>query len=262
VDDEILFSGLKAATQSAQLSGYLQDLLLYTTNGEALAKAPAIARERAPTCDICGSHSFKPGPRERLTNGRPPQCRECGSLERHRVVHKFISELDRSLTSNLDCISIREKIQSGISIFRRYSHFDIASDNDNDNDTYNDNDLIISTNLLHPNDYLEWYSTLEQALQHIREDGIFVIISDFGIEYDNILDCFICEALPKTHHEVNYVSDNATGALFSTLFVSGKFNFATNSLLSKMRGSALKMMSSIEVSTSFGTFSDKANPPK
>ncbi|WP_417411319.1 glycosyltransferase [Hoeflea sp.] len=239
VAEDVLFSGLKAATQAAQLSGYLQDLLRYTTNGAALDKAPEIARERAPTCDICGSHSFMPGPGERLANGRPPQCRECGSLERHRVIHNFILELDRSLTSCINCVSFREKIPNGSGVFQRYFHFE------NFNENYTgislDSKLIICTNLFSPTEINEWHLSIERVLQHISEDGILVLINEFGIEYAKKLDRFLYDALPNTHHEVNYVADHATGALLSTLIVSGPENFASNSLLPQLRRSALKM---------------------
>jgi SAM-dependent methyltransferase len=39
-----------------------------------------------PQCPICGSDTFGPGPKGRLSpNGKLPRCAQCGSLERHRM---------------------------------------------------------------------------------------------------------------------------------------------------------------------------------
>lgn len=53
---------------------------LLTVGGEALH------------CNLCGSKCFLPGPEGRMaSNGRPPRCQGCGSLERHRVVQKVLA---------------------------------------------------------------------------------------------------------------------------------------------------------------------------
>lgn len=55
--------------------------------------APLLAVEGASLrCNLCGSELFLPGPEGRMaSNGRPPRCKGCGSLERHRVVQKVLA---------------------------------------------------------------------------------------------------------------------------------------------------------------------------
>jgi SAM-dependent methyltransferase len=38
-------------------------------------------------CNICGSTAFQPGFLGRLSFGLPPECSNCHSVERHRIVH-------------------------------------------------------------------------------------------------------------------------------------------------------------------------------
>jgi SAM-dependent methyltransferase len=45
--------------------------------------------ETAVTCAVCGSAEFVPGYQGRLTYGKPPQCAQCGSAERHRIVRRI-----------------------------------------------------------------------------------------------------------------------------------------------------------------------------
>lgn len=45
-------------------------------------------------CNICGGHTFSPGPRGRLSiEGKPPRCTVCGSLERHRAMRAVIDQI-------------------------------------------------------------------------------------------------------------------------------------------------------------------------
>jgi SAM-dependent methyltransferase len=50
-------------------------------------------------CNICGGREFLPGPHGRLSvAGKPPRCKACGSLERHRAMRAVIDlfrETDR-----------------------------------------------------------------------------------------------------------------------------------------------------------------------
>lgn len=88
--DEI-FPLLRIATQMAHLSGYLQDA---RRPGLRDAKAsPVPSPRRRAECDVCGSDRFVPGPNGRLADGLPPQCADCGSLERHRAIHAVLARL-------------------------------------------------------------------------------------------------------------------------------------------------------------------------
>lgn len=110
-DEGVLFSGLKALTQAAHLSGYLQDLIRYSNHGAVLDHAPRIARERASVCNICGCYSFLPGPRGRLANGRRPLCSECGSLERHRVLHGLFKRIETGFAKASKCLLVGESLR-------------------------------------------------------------------------------------------------------------------------------------------------------
>ena len=46
-----------------------------------------------PFCNICGNVYFLPGPNGRLSQGNPPKCATCGSLERHRILRIFWERL-------------------------------------------------------------------------------------------------------------------------------------------------------------------------
>jgi SAM-dependent methyltransferase len=44
-------------------------------------------------CRICGSKDFVAGFKGRLTNGCPPACAKCHTVERHRMVHALYNEM-------------------------------------------------------------------------------------------------------------------------------------------------------------------------
>jgi glycosyltransferase involved in cell wall biosynthesis len=213
VDDEVLFSGLKAATQAAQLSGYLQDLLRYTTNGAALEKAPAIARERAPTCNICGSHSFMPGPGERLANGRPPQCRECGSLERHRVVHTLIQNLDRNLLPQLTCVSIDEPLLRGKTLFKHHTTLPKAALRSSQGTAKYD--VVLARSIFAGLDEQGFADALEELVLALKEESLLILVGDNDYEQESQNSVKLVNFLPQisvTHARCN---DKVTGVPIS-----------------------------------------------
>lgn len=87
----LVFPVLRAATQMAHLSGYMQDLLTKVSQGP-LGEVPAHARRLMPTCNLCDGTRFVPGPGGRMAGGRAPQCEKCGSLERHRALAEFLDK--------------------------------------------------------------------------------------------------------------------------------------------------------------------------
>lgn len=105
-----VFPVLRAATQMAHLSGYLQDLLVSVSNGTPLDAIPARARELVPTCNICCSTAFVPGPRNRLAAGRPPQCAECHALERHRVIATVFDQWDPAELAKCSVLALEEAL--------------------------------------------------------------------------------------------------------------------------------------------------------
>lgn len=208
VDDEVLFSGLRAATQSAHLSGYLQDLLRYTTGGAPLANAPAIALERAPTCNICGSHSFVPGPNGRLTNRRPPQCRECGSLERHRTLDSFIKKFDHSISEKLRCLIVGDPIKtnynpllkSGKTKHSKFLH-------EEEREIY---DIVFCLNYLGNSYSEEFEDKLSAIVSSLKDNGVLFIQQSGNHEFVAKLECMIANALPYAKVETISLLDDAT----------------------------------------------------
>ncbi len=58
------------------------------------------ARSGATACNICGGQNFAPGPGGRLAAfGKPPKCVRCGSLERHRVLHRIFTTIPETATA-------------------------------------------------------------------------------------------------------------------------------------------------------------------
>ncbi|KRE12002.1 hypothetical protein ASE63_19985 [Bosea sp. Root381] len=90
----LVFPVLRAATQMAHLSGYMQDLLTTVSQGLPLDQVPGHARRLVPTCNLCGGTRFVPGPGGRMAGRQAPQCDECGSLERHRALAAVLDTWD------------------------------------------------------------------------------------------------------------------------------------------------------------------------
>jgi SAM-dependent methyltransferase len=62
-------------------------------------------------CDICGGNAFAPGPGDRLSAlGTPPKCVACGSLERHRVLHRLLEALPDMLTKDAAALQVSREI--------------------------------------------------------------------------------------------------------------------------------------------------------
>ncbi|UOD29589.1 class I SAM-dependent methyltransferase [Massilia violaceinigra] len=59
-----------------------------------LRRRKAVQEPAPPSCNICGGGDFGPGPAGRLAStGAPPCCRQCGALERQRVVRRMFQAL-------------------------------------------------------------------------------------------------------------------------------------------------------------------------
>ncbi|RTL30735.1 MAG: hypothetical protein EKK49_12960 [Rhodocyclaceae bacterium] len=75
--------------------GAVGRLAPYYPDAHLMWSAPLLTvRGASLRCNLCGGQRFLPGPGGRIaSNGRPPRCQECGSLERHRVVQKVLAAL-------------------------------------------------------------------------------------------------------------------------------------------------------------------------
>lgn len=118
-DDDFVFPLLNIATKAAHHSGFLQDMLRHVTGEESSNKWPAIAATAAAKgaavdgradarCPICGGSAFAPGPNNRLANGKPPTCKTCNSLERHRAINSLAPLFVRRGSANWKTLSVGE----------------------------------------------------------------------------------------------------------------------------------------------------------
>jgi predicted SAM-dependent methyltransferase len=64
-----------------------------------------IKRFTKPRCNVCGGQKFGRGPNERLSpTGKPPRCKRCQSLERHRAFRRIFLELGPRRLRSLRCL--------------------------------------------------------------------------------------------------------------------------------------------------------------
>ena len=211
VDDDVLFSGLRATTQAAHLSGYLQDLLRYTTGGAPLAKAPAIALERAPTCNICGSHSFGPGPNGRLANGRPPLCRECGSLERHRTLHALVRDMNLVNAAKLTCLAVGENPGRACQMFGKRHHVNVAMLLANG---FRDKcDVVAGLDFSREIENGHFEDVLAEMVAPLDTNGTLILVQTGHKERLEKLRRLTIECLPDVELQTNNLLDNPTGTM-------------------------------------------------
>ena len=93
-----------------------------------------IKRFTKPRCNICGGQKFGPGPKGRSSQtGRPPRCKRCRSVERHRVFRKIFLELGPSRLRTLRCLQFSPDptVESGwfqtheVSVFNKSNSLDL-----------------------------------------------------------------------------------------------------------------------------------------
>lgn len=209
VEDEVQFLALRAATQVAHLSGYLQDLLRYTTDGVPIEKAPAIARERAPICIICGSPSFVPGPGGRLFDGKAPQCFRCNSLERHRMLYDFLRERGKQRQS-LSCLCVGEGLPvaaaKGFASLRKIQLADLAKES-----RVRKHDIVLAMNVLEISANIEIADILEQLVPALHERSILLIYEPIKRVRAMRLDVTIADILPNVRVSTAPLADKVTG---------------------------------------------------
>lgn len=73
-------------------------------------------------CNFCNSSEFIPGPKERLSrNQKLPCCKNCGSLERHRVLRQIYNRLREICPlDRYSCLHISEDISVEPEWFKNY----------------------------------------------------------------------------------------------------------------------------------------------
>ncbi|MFQ5935194.1 MAG: class I SAM-dependent methyltransferase [Acidiferrobacterales bacterium] len=74
-----------------------------------------------PACNICGGTEFELGPNNRKSGtGRPPRCRRCQSLERHRQLRQVYAQLPVEYLASLEVLQLSPDIGVDPSWFKRY----------------------------------------------------------------------------------------------------------------------------------------------
>lgn len=73
-------------------------------------------------CNFCGGSEFVPGPKGRLSKTKkPPLCKKCGSLERHRVLRQVNIKLQEVCPfDSYSCLHISEDISVESEWFKDY----------------------------------------------------------------------------------------------------------------------------------------------
>jgi hypothetical protein len=220
-DDEQVFSALRAVSEAAHLSGYLQDLLRYTTDGQPLHKAPVVARAKAVSCDICGCSVFVSGPAGRLAAGRPPQCRDCGSLERHRLLHRFFAEGQK--IASLTCLSVADALHKGARVFRSHSQ---ASVNDIVKGAVESTfDVVVSADTLRSKSSVDPTTLLKGLVRVLHEKSTLVLYESTprrSVEGSDGLGTEVAQRLPNADVLSTKVVDRATGAIGTIVVAAPK----------------------------------------
>lgn len=206
--EELLFSGLDVAARVARLSGYLQSLLRCVTEGEALEKAPDIARKRVPTCNLCGSRDFGPGPHGRLFDGKPILCLECGSLERHRMLYGLLTE--RWKRKDLSCLCVGEGLPAvaagGFASLQKVNLVDLARDQ-----VHRKYDVIVGVNLLERSPDYDLADLLEHLASALHEKSTLLLYEPVKRIHGMRLDAAIAELLPHIHVATTMLTDKVSG---------------------------------------------------
>ncbi len=151
-EERYLFPLFGLVSKAAHLSGYTEDILRALAPGATPAEWAALAARGAPaasstktpsaplppTCVVCGASAYAPGPGGRLAYGAPPQCKVCGSLERHRAMHALLAACKSIGAGDWRCLALGETMRPQSRIFRETvlgsagheigaEHFDIVS---------------------------------------------------------------------------------------------------------------------------------------
>lgn len=128
-------------------------------------------------CDICGGIEFESGPKGRLSrNQKLPCCKNCGSLERHRILRRIYLRLKEICPfDRYSCLHISEDISVKPEWFKRYELSVYGGKNSIDlqqinrpNDSY---DLVVCNHVLEhvKNDI----KALSELFRIFNKDGFF-----------------------------------------------------------------------------------------
>lgn len=213
-DEQIMVSLLQSTTQIGRYSGYLQELLKLMSHDAPISNWADVACNRAFVCDICGSRGFVPGPRKRMVGKRAPRCFQCGSLERHRILHKVLGVMNQAEFARWTCLSVGESLPDYLKRFIKTSHVDLARLGSMDASA--PWDLVVAMNVLSRSGKRSFENTLATLVGPLRDNGMLILVdsaSDMvaggaAIAYEGR----IASHLPNVSVRSSWVPDHVTGA--------------------------------------------------
>jgi len=224
-----VFPVLRAATQMAHLTGYLQDLLTTLSSGLPIDAIPGRAREMAPKCNICGATVFVPGPRNRMAGGRAPQCAECNSLERHRALASVLDGWRAEDLARRTVVSFGEALPPPLA-----KRFRAARGARLGEGGLGRHDLVVVPAFAALARGRSLPETLGTLVAPLKDDGTLMLVDEEdtvvelladnsikGIGMGDELRILVADHLPNVALTVGRVSDTATAVAMSVLAAYG-----------------------------------------
>jgi hypothetical protein len=202
--EDSVFSALRATGQLAHLVGYLQAALEGASPG-----SPSLARELGPACNVCGSKEFVQGPGGRMSRGILPQCRDCGSLERHRQLHDFLTSSGQPI-STLTCLSVGGPLLTTGKLFRTCSSAPFADVAVPSDQQY---DVVVGINLLTNNPNVGLTNVLKRLVRHLHSRSILIMYESALLDQADSarFDTHLARSLPNVRVTANRLVDRVTG---------------------------------------------------
>ena len=184
-EEKFLFPLYSIAAKSAHYAGYLRAMLTRLNPGAAPAAiaSPALASQTplaGPTpkrmrCPICGGASFEAGPGGRLVCDAAPLCIQCGSLERHRVLHDLLSFFHTIGSEKASCVTIGERPRNKNPGFARFEHFDNIASIQGEGAH-----LIVGCELFSRADSVNPEAAISILCDHLEPEGLVLIMQASG----------------------------------------------------------------------------------
>jgi GT2 family glycosyltransferase len=213
--EELVFPLLQSITQVAHYSGYLQEMLRLMSGDVPPATWPRVASGRATTCNICDSRAFVRGPGGRLARLRRPQCLQCGSLERHRVVHEVLGAMDSAELARSTCLFVGETLPAWGKRFARSERRNVAELGvAGASAAY---DFVVAMNGLSrlSNEPIE--DVLAALVSPLKDDGLLILVDRIpdraGNGFAADWESRIAQCLPNVSVRSSLVPDRATGVI-------------------------------------------------
>lgn len=204
-------------------------------NGGATATPQPRAGDQP--CPICGGRTFVAGPRGRMVGTLGPQCGQCGSLERHRVLAEMLASVPDAVARELDVLLIGDDHPRALPRFRSRARVDLARLR---NGTQGGSAGIAGAcNMFGAATCTDMASTLGAIVSVIAEDGTVVLVERLDTEgatrrrtsggYGIGLDfgVLVARMLPDVNVAAFMTTDRPTGEPFVVVVASANSGMGT-----------------------------------